>query len=638
MARLYPEWKTIQRYVLASCILMSGAAGLDAANLQYPEDKLFGAPEWREMGRQGINGGDILVMKNGRRISGHLEQIPQLHYAFGPVAFNVDDVASLAFGQLNGQDKMQVITRNGENFIGDAPSDTIYFTRRMPVDRGDSSRLGDHRNVEYALVSVNPDDVNFIILKNREPNPADAKKKFYHVTLRNGDHIAATMEPEEIHLTDGWKEQIVSSDKLVEVAFNGGLQGCIEGEHCDHHLGFNFVKDPTIGLRVANQQHAIRLPWDQIAELKVNLGDYVVNEQELALADLYHDSGFVSDEDIDQVLHPEKHARVVQEIGEQIEFPETEAAYSRNRQEIAENDAALTHRFAREHFANQEEEQENYASQASLEQSADGTDDYYCAVEDLEFDDAQNQDLDIADMVYVPGGTFLVAVEDTPAMQGNGRSSNLLPTVKKPSQYVEVSSFYVDKHEVTNEQYADFVHATGHREPSHWVNGRIPLGEDSEPVVNVSYDDAQAYAAWAGKRLPTEIEWERASAEANQVLAMAEAAKKEVMQDQAFSILSLIASFEPVMAGTHLPQVTFDRALNEISSRVAEWTSTSAVSESRAGLSRMRKASRFANHQVVRQGFVASFNGDDPESESRLRIDRNELNPQTGFRCVTDAQ
>jgi formylglycine-generating enzyme required for sulfatase activity len=80
-----------------------------------------------------------------------------------------------------------------------------------------------------------------------------------------------------------------------------------------------------------------------------------------------------------------------------------------------------------------------------------------------------------------------------------------------PVREVYVTEFYLDPTEVSNAQYAEFVEATGHRTPSHWVDGKPSRQQLPFPVVNVSLDDARAYAAWAGKRLPTETEWERAA-------------------------------------------------------------------------------------------------------------------------------
>lgn len=75
---------------------------------------------------------------------------------------------------------------------------------------------------------------------------------------------------------------------------------------------------------------------------------------------------------------------------------------------------------------------------------------------------------------------------------------------------VALPGFFIDAHEVSNRQYLEFVQATGREMPLHWKEfGYDPAFSDL-PVVVVTWEDAQAYARWAGKRLPTAEEWEAA--------------------------------------------------------------------------------------------------------------------------------
>ena len=133
-------------------------------------------------------------------------------------------------------------------------------------------------------------------------------------------------------------------------------------------------------------------------------------------------------------------------------------------------------------------------------------------------------------MVLVPAGEFTMGTDDPNA-----------PSDQRPARKVNVDAFYIDKHEVTNAQFKEFILADGYHKKEYWtktgwdfiqkdrfylnhpkkIKYRIdrPLGfgnnvisiAPDHPVIGVSWYEATAYAKWAEKRLPTEAEWEKAA-------------------------------------------------------------------------------------------------------------------------------
>ncbi len=106
-------------------------------------------------------------------------------------------------------------------------------------------------------------------------------------------------------------------------------------------------------------------------------------------------------------------------------------------------------------------------------------------------------------MVYVPAGAFIMG-----NILGVGRDE------EAPKHRVTLDGYWIDRTEVTNAQYHAFVNATGHRAPALCEPEDMTYNDGDKadhPVVCVNLDDAQAYCAWAGGRLPTEAEWEKAA-------------------------------------------------------------------------------------------------------------------------------
>ena len=113
-----------------------------------------------------------------------------------------------------------------------------------------------------------------------------------------------------------------------------------------------------------------------------------------------------------------------------------------------------------------------------------------------------------ADMVLVPGALFSYNVT-------NNDDFIPYPVVNKDT--IKIDSFLIDKYPVTNAQFYDFLNNSGYKPADttrylrNWKLGMFKQGQDKYPVVYVSYDDMMAYAKWAGKRLPSEAEWQLAA-------------------------------------------------------------------------------------------------------------------------------
>ncbi len=120
-------------------------------------------------------------------------------------------------------------------------------------------------------------------------------------------------------------------------------------------------------------------------------------------------------------------------------------------------------------------------------------------------------------MVFVPAGDFLMGSTEQEVaavkkeFSGRALYKDYPFEAEMPKKKVSVKAFYIDTYEVTNRKYAEFMKETGYPAPRHWSNGTYPADSPDNPVLYVSLEDAEAYAKWAHKRLPTEQEWEKAA-------------------------------------------------------------------------------------------------------------------------------
>ena len=119
---------------------------------------------------------------------------------------------------------------------------------------------------------------------------------------------------------------------------------------------------------------------------------------------------------------------------------------------------------------------------------------------------------DNAAAVLVPGGDFYFGIDPeklAAVLAGLQEPFESIFKTELPRREITIKDCYIDRYPVTNKQYGEFITATKHPPPLFWRNRN--WNGPNMPVVGISFRDADAYARWAGKRLPSEEEWERAA-------------------------------------------------------------------------------------------------------------------------------
>ena len=194
----------------------------------------------------------------------------------------------------------------------------------------------------------------------------------------------------------------------------------------------------------------------------------------------------------------------------------------------------------------------------------------------------------------------------------------------KPLHRVELKAFLIDKHEVTNEDYKQFCDATAHTAPPYWTAKNFPKGLEKHPVVQVSWADAVAYARWAGKRLPTEAEWERAAKGPNSY---------RYAYGNAFDPEKANSGTQKTSAAGSYPANQF--GLFDMTGNVSEWTHSLYLPYPYSD-SDGREDPKAAGARTVRGGHHSSN-----AQGARCLVRQKELpdhgSPLLGFRCARDA-
>ncbi|MBI1249436.1 SUMF1/EgtB/PvdO family nonheme iron enzyme [bacterium] len=263
--------------------------------------------------------------------------------------------------------------------------------------------------------------------------------------------------------------------------------------------------------------------------------------------------------------------------------------------------------------------------------------------------------------VKIPGGAYLI-----------GKDAG--PRNAQPMRQIQLKPFAIDRTEVTNGMFAQFVAATSYqtdaerrgyslcfdqhdkkfveKQGANWKQpggpGSSIVGRDNHPVVHVSWYDASAYAKWSGKHLPTEFQWE-AAARGKQLQndfpwpqddAIPVSERANLWQGNfPLNDRGLDGSQEPAPVGSFPPGTN---GLSDLAGNVAEWTSSWYAEDSYDRIDENNPSGPASGEKKVVRG--GSWISSDQTGTSEAMVwYRAKLSPElsnnfTGFRCVSEPE
>ena len=238
----------------------------------------------------------------------------------------------------------------------------------------------------------------------------------------------------------------------------------------------------------------------------------------------------------------------------------------------------------------------------------------------------------------IPQGAFIMGTDIEPFYGTALANSEHAKLDEAPMHVRFLGAYFIEQYPVTNRAYAAFVKETGHPPPPHWTNGNFPPEAANLPVVHVSWHDSKAYAEWAGKRLPTEAEWEKACRGPDGRIYpwgnifVADASESTETPAETSQILTAHLTPVGVRSATVSPY-----GVGEAAGNVWEWTADwyqpySDPKPLKHGMDDKHKALRGGSWLEVRDGTAERYF----RCANRLHAPPDYAAGNIGFRCVSE--
>lgn len=440
---------------------------------------------------------DFLSLKNGEKVEGECQELPQLEYSFALFSFDPSEISVASFFRTKQGIKGQYTTHDGYNYIGLVASEVLHFNHKQY----------DLNTIKYLVLESHPS--------------SSVEESFYHLGFKNGDMLPVHLSRNEIKLYDGFSKKEIDTKDIYDLYLDGGVRGTLFVEGELEEMSRCYVADPTLSIIEAATEHPFEVSWADIYKLQKDKKNYFferkpkdeiqktvelepLTHEELAYAlnetsdEEESEAPLEQEEDKDDSEEPNEEPEEYNEIDEDQEEEDSEEPY-----EEPEEYNAVDEDDSDDSYEEKELQKEKYGElqieNEELKKFVNTT------VADLT-EHVLNALPKQATLKYSEPPQVLVKEEVFITRQPFQKNYNYLPTSKRPAALITLPQLTIDAREVTNEEYRKFALSNHYPFPKHWDGSEGP----DEPIANISYRDAKAYAEWANKRLPTYEEWVRA--------------------------------------------------------------------------------------------------------------------------------
>ena len=549
----------MSKWVIASCLVATALSGVEKGTSTWISKK-----DWEAFLSSKKCDTDAVLLHDGSDLCGQLEKIPTLSYSFANLTFTPSKIAFIALAETGQGVKLQIVTRDGQNYLADLGKGKFVFNVQESNGAYVKKEI-DPKKVRLIVLkeretfTATPfSKISTIEMRNGDQIPALLQDEplvltdgWREITLKPSEIIELSFNggvhgrilegglPTELNFkfiqepTLGFTipqngEKINLPWEKIEMitTFNGGFKAGDRRTPSVLNLLSTYIKNAygdrpeafgnTQGTLLVGASGALAVipsefeGLDKIGMEMMHEPSPLFDQAEETQWDLhiaFEETSMVDKFEQIAMLEPAQ----LQEIKEALVFDSIQKVdVDPPTFDVKDVDDA------------QETPLKNKTPTPALtEKDPDLTDEELELLEGLIANEevsekvlhslANSHSNSIASPMQGRKGMTHVAKETLAVSSEFGAKRGvMIPTNGKPTLLVSVPSFYIDQKPVTNRDYQIFVLTTKHVPPPHWGGMQIPEGLEDKPVVNISCKDAESYATWIGRRLPSQLEYSSA--------------------------------------------------------------------------------------------------------------------------------